>query len=437
MTRLAAQRVAIIILALAAHGAIAVEIGPGDDFESAANALSSGDELVLRGGVYTFNGNITVSVNGTASAPVTIRAKDGEQPILEQATGNQNVIEINGSSHLALQGLTVRGGSHGIRLMNSDFITIEDCEIYETGDVALSANSGGTYEGLIIRRNHIHHTNGTGEGMYLGCNSDGCRIANSLIEGNYVHHTNRASVQQGDGIEIKEGSYGNIVRNNVVHDTNYPGILLYSTVGNGPPNVVEGNAVWNSNDNTMQVAADAIIRNNVILGNVAFQAHQAGSPSNIEFVHNTVINSGTAMQVRDVSGPVTIANNAIYSQGTAINLISGDLGQVTVSGNVGQGGRTGGSAGWSDGNGITNDLVAAGYSGQVPIDAFPADGGALIGSGDPAFAIATDFNGGSRASRTDAGAYHHVVGGNIGWAIREGFKPLGIGPTPPADLVAQ
>lgn len=436
MTRYAARCAALLILALASQNVIAVEIGPGDDFEGAANALSAGEELVLRGGVYTFNGNITVAVNGTAANPIVIRAKDGEQPILEQATGNQNVIEINGASYLVLRGLTVRGGSHGIRLINSDFITIEDCEIYETGDVALSANSGGTYEGLVIRRNHIHHTNGTGEGMYLGCNSDGCRIANSLIEANYVHHTNRASVQQGDGIEIKEGSYGNIVRDNVVHDTNYPGILLYSTVGNGPPNIVEGNAVWNSNDNTMQVAADAIIRNNVILGNVAFQAHQAGSPSNIEFVHNTVINAGTAMQVRNVTGPVTIANNAIYSQVTAINLISGDLGQVTVAGNVGQGGRTGGSAGWTDGSGIANDLVAAGYSGQPPIDAFPTDTSALIGAGDASYATTSDFNGHSRAGRADAGAYHHALGGNTGWTISGAFKSSAVGPAPPVDLTA-
>ena len=105
----------------------------------------------------------------------------------------------------------------------------------------ISANSSGTYEGLKILRNHIHHTNGTGEGMYLGCNSNGCRVANSLIEGNYVHHTNGPNVSQGDGIELKEGSYGNTIRDNVIHDTNYPGIITYSTVGNGAANVIEGN----------------------------------------------------------------------------------------------------------------------------------------------------------------------------------------------------
>ena len=412
----------------------AIEIGPGDNFEAAAAALVPGEELVLRGGTYTFDENITVSVNGTPGQPIIIRSKNGEEAILEQATANHNVVEINASSYLVLRRLTVTGGSHGLRLINSDFVTIEDCEIYETGDVALSANSGGTYEGLLIRRNHIHHTNSTGEGMYLGCNNDACRIANSIIEDNYVHHTNGPTVTQGDGIEIKEGSYGNIVRNNVIHDTNYPAILLYSTVGNGAPNVVEGNVIWNSNDNTMQVAADAVIRNNIILGNVSFQAHQAGTPSNLSFVHNTVISSGVAVDVRNVTGPVTIANNAVYAQGAAIRLLSGDVGQVSLSGNVGAGGLSGAGSGYLDGNGIGNDMVNGNYAGAPPIDPFPTDASALTGAGVSAYTTPFDFNGNPRSGSSDAGAYHYQAGGNPGWIIGEDFKNGAARPMPPTNL---
>jgi parallel beta-helix repeat protein len=417
----------------------AAEIGPGDDLEAAAAALAPGEELVLRGGTYFFDENVTISANGTVDQPIIIRAKIGEQPVIEQATANHNVVEINASSYLVISGIEFTGGSHGIRLMNSDYITIEDCEIQETGDVAISANSGGTYEGLRLLRNHIHHTNGTGEGMYLGCNDDGCRVANSLIEGNYIHHTNRATVVQGDGIEIKEGSYGNTVRDNVIHDTKYPGILLYSTVGNGPQNIVEGNVVWNVADNTLQIAADAVIRNNVILGNVSFQSHQSGSPSNIEFVHNTVINDGSGVEVRSVSGPVFIANNAVYSQGTAISLISGDLSQVQLFGNVGAGGLSGGSSGYVEGNGIGIDTVAGNYDGAPPIDPFPAPGSALIGAGNPAYVTAIDFNGNPRGARADAGAYAFDPNGNSGWTIAAGFKAPGDGlkvPMPPENLQA-
>jgi len=430
--------ITIVVLFTASSAAFAqsTEIGPADDLEAAVAALTPGDELVLRGGTYNFNENVTLTANGTASEPIVVRAKQNERPVITQATNQQNVVEVRGSSYLVLRGIAFTGGSHGIRLMDSDYITIEECEVYETGDVAISANSGGTYEGLKILRNHIHHTNATGEGMYLGCNNDACRVANSLIEGNYVHDTNRPSVNQGDGIELKEGSYGNIIRDNVVHDTNYPGILVYSTAGNGPPNIIERNVVWSSNDNTMQVAADAIVRNNIILGNVAFQPHQSGSPSNIEFVHNTVIAPGNAMDVRGVSGPVLIANNAIYAQGTAIRLISGDLGLVTVSGNVGAGGLSGGSDGYSEGNGIANDFVNADYSGGPPIDLFPANGSALINAGNVNFYVPDDFNGEPRAGAADAGAYGFDSGGNPGWTISEGFKVLDgdTRPRPPTNL---
>ena len=43
---------------------------------------------------------------------------------------------------------------------------------------------------------------------------------------------NGATITQGDGIEIKKGSYANIVRDNVIHDVNYPGITMYDVNSN-------------------------------------------------------------------------------------------------------------------------------------------------------------------------------------------------------------
>ena len=416
------------------------EVSPGDDLRAAIAALEPGDQLLLAGGIYSMNSRFNIGPVGEPDRPITIRSKDGEIAIIEMTTESQNVVEIQGSRHLIVKGLTFRGGSHGIRLMDSDFITIEGCEIYETGDVALSANAGGTYEGLIIRRNHIHHTNGTGEGMYLGCNNNACRVLNSVVEWNYVHHTNRANVRQGDGIELKEGSAGNIIRHNVIHDTKYPGIITYSTVGNGPPNIIEGNLIWNSDDNGIQSAADAIIRNNIVLGApIALQAHQAGSPSNQEVLHNTVIVQGSGINVRNVSGPVLIANNAVYSQsGIAIRLISGNINQVTVAGNVGQGGISGSAAGYTEGNGIDNDFVSAHFAGIPPIDVFPSSSRALAGNGDTRYAAELDFNGMPRDGNGDVGAYRFDPSGNPGWELTEGHKAGGMRrPMPPDNVRAR
>jgi hypothetical protein len=417
--------------------AVVIEIGPGADVGAAIKALRPGDELVLQGGTYAFSSRFAVTAVGTVSQPITIGGKAGEVTVISNVD-TQNVMEVDGSRYLFLKNLRITGGSHGIRLMNSSFITLEDNEIYETGDVALSANSGGTYEGLVIRHNHIHHTNGTGEGMYLGCNYDVCRVANSVIERNYVHHTNRVSVEQGDGIELKEGSYGNVIRHNVVHDTNYPGILTYSTVGNGAANVIEANVIWNTNDFAIQSAADSIIRNNIVLGGgIGLQSHQAGSPSNQIVAHNTVIGAG--ISVRNVSGSVVVANNAVYTNsGAAIALISGSLGLVTVAGNVGVGGLTGKSDGFVAGT-LSADFVAAHYNGAPPVDVFPKDASALIGNGATAYITKEDFNGIARHGVADAGAYRFQSGGNPGWTLGAGFKAMlpAPRPNPPSDVIAR
>jgi len=429
--------VAAMTLAISAAQSAVLEVTPAEDLRAAIAGLRPGDTLEMGGGTYQFDSGFRITVNGTVDAPITIRAKPGERPVVYQANAGHNVIEISGSSYVTFSEIGFTGGSHGVRLMDSDFVTIEDCEIWETGDVALSANSGGTYEGLRILRNHIHHTNGTGEGMYLGCNSDACRVANSLIEGNYIHHTNRPGVEQGDGIELKEGSYGNTIRDNVIHDTNYPGIITYSTVGNGPRNVIEGNVIWNTNDYAIQSAADSVIRNNIVLGSpVALQPHQAGSPANQEVLHNTIVNSGSGIEVRGVVGPILIANNAVYSQsGEAIRLISGSLGQVTLAGNVVVGGVSGSSSGYSPGRSVTEDFVDGHFRGSPPIELFPSDDSALIGAGADAYRTTTDFNGTTRTA-TDAGAYQWGAAGNTGWTLSESFKRIGgeVPPRPPSNV---
>ena len=134
-----------------------------------------------------------------------------------------------------------------------------------------------------------------------------------------------------------------------------------------------------------------------------------------------------------------IANNAVYSQSQAIRLISGDLNQVQLFGNVGAGGLSGGSSGYVDGNGISIDMVAGNYNGAPPINPFPAPGSALIDAGNPAYITAIDFNGNLRSGIPDAGAYTFNQNGNPGWTITAGFKSTTSGssvPMPPEDVRA-
>jgi hypothetical protein len=408
-----------ITWAAVAHAAT-YEIGPAANLGTEIAKLTPGDELVLQGGTYTLSARLTIAVSGSENAPILIRSKDGEVAHLTR-DASQNVINVAGARYLVLRNLEVSGGSHGIRLENSSFISVEGCHIHDTGDVAISANvSGGSYQGLRILRNHIHHTNNTGEGMYLGCNSGACVMFESLIEGNYVHDTRGTTVIQGDGIEIKQGSWGNVVRDNVIHGTNYPCILLYGTAGNAE-NVIERNVMWDCGDHGIQVEADATVRNNIVLGananGIHSQVHQQSGPEDLVIVHNTVVVQNVAVRSATPVGPVVIANNALYSAGSAAIQLASASAQFTIAGNVGTGSLSGATSGFDGSGNLATDFVDA-----AARNVFPALSSKLIGAGDGAHVVPDDFNATARLGIADVGAYKYDAAGNPGWPVEPDFK---------------
>jgi len=432
----------------AAASAKVYQIGPGDDWFRVLSGdhLQPGDEVVLAAGVYRDARRLVIGHRGTVERPVVIRAAEGARAVLHRPDARQNTINIIGAQHLVLRGIEITGGSSGIRMMKSDahacrFVTIEAMHIHHTGGVAVTANSpGNAYEGLVFRRNHIHHTSGHGEGFYLGSNNaaDGSTTGvmfNSLVEGNYIHDLGGPNVSQGDGIEIKDGSYNNIVRDNVIHDTNYPGVIVYGTDGKAP-NIVERNVILRSGDHGIQAAAEAIIRNNVVIDNRAdgihSHHHQSARVGSLQILHNTVISrrpggAGICISASNqdrLTGPVVIANNAVYvPEGRlALRLLCRESADapVTVAGNVGSGGMDGLTSG--AGRGVFDP------AGRLATDLddrfYPMRGAALIGRANPHFAVANDFRGISRRTTRDVGAYVYRADGGAGWSIPPGFKPL-------------
>jgi hypothetical protein len=89
-----------------------------EEFENLANGLKPEDVLILHGGTYTQTCRRAITVNGTAGSPITIRAADGETPIVTRPQPadfdyDQNNIEIINSSFLVLRGLHFKGGDAG------------------------------------------------------------------------------------------------------------------------------------------------------------------------------------------------------------------------------------------------------------------------------------------------------------------------------------
>lgn len=429
------RRVASLAAALCAATsvqalALTTEIAPGSDFRAFMHNLHAGDTLILDGGLYSFSGYFELDLAGSSGAPIVIRAQTGQQPVIQYLGTDQNIVNFGNSAFLTLDGIEFSGGSRGLRFMaGTHDITVRNCHVHDTDANAISANDGGVdYARFTFVHNEIDHTGATGEGFYLGCNDNACQFHDSLVANNYIHDLDGPTITQGDGIEIKKGSYANIVRDNVIHDTGYPGITLYDVAGNGAPNLIERNIVWNSGDNGIQVTADAIVRNNIVLGAAAsaFASNnvQGGSAANLIIANNTfLMPSGNGIKLNAVSGGVTIANNAIYApNGRALDA-NGALAGITSVANAGQGALNGIATGFSASGNVASDFVGASLSGVPPQNLIPK-GALLSGTANPAYLPADDFDLQARNGHADIGAYRVHSGAAPFWTIVPGFKNI-------------
>jgi hypothetical protein len=379
----------------------------GTELAGKLSALEPGDVLRIHGGTYSLPGIVTLDLRGTAGTPIRIIAQPGERVVLTRADASQNVLNIGAlkgepAAYLVLQGLEITGGSQGLRLLGAHHVWIDGCHIHHTGEAALTANSADT-SFLVLTRNEIHHTGGTGEGMYLGANDGVFATNRSLVALNHVHHT---AGSQGDGIELKQGSWGNRIVANHVHHTPYPSILVYGTGGRAV-NVIERNVCHDSGDNLLQVQGEAVVANNLLLrGAAGIHSHDhQGKTRDLRVVHNTIVTSGPATDLFSWNGRpgMVFANNAVYSlAGPSLSFPNGSAG-VTLAGNVVLGTVAGCSAGYAEGRGLT-DFVRGDW--RAPdADFRPSPSGALVNAADAGHPVSDDLAGLPRRPPADVGCH--------------------------------
>jgi hypothetical protein len=375
----------------------------GAALKSVIQGLAPGTRLEVGAGTWSVNSFFNVSLVGAAGAPIVIAAKPGETPVLTRPDANQNTINFGSSGparYIAFQGFEVTGGDTAIRLWNCENLWIDSCHIHDCDGVGIEANSVNT-AWLTITRNQIHGTSGVGEGIYLGGNFAQVTTHDSVVALNHIYGTGGS---QGDGIELKQGSWGNWIVANTVHDTPYPCILAYGT-GGMPPNLIERNTCYNSGDNVMQVQGEAIVRNNLLInGATAFHSgdHQ-GTVRDLTVVHNTMINTGRAVNLSNWSGKpnMVFANNIAYSQGDAVR-INGSTG-VEFIGNVAFGSVAGVGSGWISGGGLS-DFVDLTWDAAAR-DATPLPSSAIAGAGDYLWSVPSDITGAARTDPLDSGCF--------------------------------
>jgi len=415
--------------------AASVDVYPGDDVAALTASLTPGSEVVFHEGTYTLASALRWTGEGTADAPIVLRAADGERPVIELPPGiADEIARIDASSFLELRGLTLQGGAGyeddgfwGLQIVDSADITVADCEIAYT-------DYAGIYLGydnsrVAITGNHIHQVR-YHSGVYAGCGDAACWTLDSAFTGNWIH-----DVGDGDdyALAIAPGGAGNLVADNVIYGVTGSGLYVGHT-NLGAQNTVEGNVIWQATGGGVYALGPSVVRNNLVFNveGEGVRSYDDGwdALADVVITHNTVVATGSwAAELDDWAGRagMVFANNALINP-TGYALEADEEGDIDaaayLSGNVASGlvllYEAANTQGVAPGGGFEDLSDAEAW------DFYPAPNSALVDGGDAAgqaWVPAVDFNGLPReGDAPDVGAYEFGGEGNPGWQIREGFK---------------
>lgn len=299
---------------------------PFKTFSKAVSALAAGDTLQVMAG--TYNETLTLSVSGTASAPITVV---GSGAILNMQGAKANGIVVSGS-----------------------YINVSGFEVTGAADFGITVS--GTY---VVVENNVVHDNVTNNGVgTCGSASSGwgsavkVRVggANTTIRNNIVYNN------CGEGIAVTRG-VNSLVENNIVYDNfsvnlyvdNSPFVTVQNNItyctgthlrdGKNPTGIALGEESYSGWGAQLH---DVLISGNTITdcrtGVAAFESNVNGTLANVTIANNN-IPSGQARSISlqtTANQNVLVSNNAIFNdvyiyQAAGVTLVGNVVGVATAT----------------------------------------------------------------------------------------------------------
>lgn len=283
------------------------EAKPWCTISYALGLMRGGDDLYIKSGTYHEASMTITGPSGSASKNTTIQAYPGNTIIIRGDGYNSGRVKISGVNHMVFSGLNVTYYNEGIYVENSNYITVQNCNIYDIGQEAFAIKANSSYG--TIKNNTIHDTgkwtNQWGEGIYVGTrqdntpndNTNNITITNNtiynttdecvelkpgthdcIVDGNVMYscannsefntHPDWGSIEVNEAVNAPEhwdANPGHIIRNNIIHDTK-TGIQL------GTGSIAYNNVIYNINSpfygiytrNTAQDSYTRVIYQNTI-----------------------------------------------------------------------------------------------------------------------------------------------------------------------------
>jgi hypothetical protein len=266
---------------------------PWKTIQKAANSLSPGDTVYVRGGIYKelVYLNVTGSLNGGF---INFENYANEIPILDGTgitpTGSkQTFFYLSNVKYVRIKGFEMRNLKAASNSLDPAGILV--------------ANGSTNIE---ILNNNIHHiensaTNGNAHGIHVIGNTT-ATMSNITVSGNEVHHL---ITGWSESVTINGNVDGFMVTNNKVHDNNNIGIVVAGFYGACPG------------------ACTDQVRNGVVANNTVYR---------IDTSKNPAYGSGTHAAggiYADGATKVVIERNHVYENDFGIELASENYGKAT------------------------------------------------------------------------------------------------------------
>jgi hypothetical protein len=402
--------------------------------------MRAGDTLLLEPGTYSLSSWNVTRLVGAPQAPITFRGAAAGVVILGNAYAN--VINVTDCHWLRFEDLEITSSGQypdidGVKFgtgTRSSNVVFDRCRIHGLAGNGISAQAD-LVDRLTVTASEIADVGVCG--LYLGYPSPLRQVTNTVIRNCWIHDCANGS-NEGYGIQIKGGSWGALIENNVLHDvggTTRAGVAVYyaDPAGGQPPerwNVIRGNVLWNVRNEAIYAVNSAVIENNVVFDavtGISITSYGGNVVDQLLIRNNTIYRCaryglwfGDADRAR---ASVLIANNAALMESPTVAAYRAaiGLGPATALDNAAYGTSNFAAGVFAVGAPATQFVRAGAGIGPGTIDLGPSASSALRNRALPGTAPQTDADGGWRDARPDTGAYE--AGAAVRWIANAGFKP--------------
>jgi hypothetical protein len=224
--------------------------------EALTTALASaapGDVIGLADG--TYEGQFVAQASGTEDEPIWLCGSS--RAVLDGGDLEDGyVFHLDGASHWRLVGFTVTNGQKGVMADTTVGSVIQGLTVTRIGDEAVHLRNNSTDN--VVASNSISHTglrrDDYGEGVYIGsavsnwCSYSAClpdRSDRNVVKANTITHVT------SEGVDVKEGTTGGVVLDNVFDGSAMTGADSWVDI-KGNNYLVAGNSGTNAPEDGFQ-----------------------------------------------------------------------------------------------------------------------------------------------------------------------------------------